>query len=178
MESKDIISGSKLIAEYMNLVYLPFSAELKGKGMKAGYYQTVSGEPDIQEVTQTSYKVGEEDKAEVKKINININLLRYHNKNGWKLFEGSYYKYVCRTHGDLRYWNSLDELVPVIQKIEKEFRCNFYLYNNGCTCGYGIYVENLIDEISSFDLSNWNQNVFSVVVNFLQAKPLSETREK
>ena len=67
MTQEEIINGSKLIAEYMNLVYLPFSAELKEKGMKAGWYETVSAEPNIQEVTQTSYKVGEEDKAEVKK---------------------------------------------------------------------------------------------------------------
>lgn len=161
MESKDIIDGSKLIAEYMGLVYLPFSAELKEKGMKAGYYETVSAEPNIQEVTQTSYRVGEEDKVEVKKINININLLRYHNKNGWKLFEGRYYKYVCRHHGGLRYFNSLDSLVPVIQKIEKETENRFYLYDNGCKL-------NLIEKYSSFDLPNWNQNVFAVVSSFLR----------
>lgn len=171
MENKEIISGSKLIAEYMGLCYLPFSAEserhalLKEKGMKAGYYKTVSAEPNIQEVTQTSYRVGEEDKACVKKINININLLRYHNKNGWKLFEGRYYKYVCRHHGDLRYWNSLNDLVPVIQKIEKEFGVTFKLYNGGAEVGnsYGTYDE-------QFDLPNWSNNVFSTVVNFLREK--------
>ena len=176
MTQEDIISGSKLIAEYMGLVYLPFSAELKEKGMKAGYYKTVSAEPNIQEVTQTSYRVGEEDKACVKKINININLLRYHNKNGWKLFEDSYYKYVCRHHGDLRYWNSLDELVPVIQNIEKEFSVSFFLRDNGCSCAYGLYRG--INIIQSWDLPNWSNNVFTVVVNFLQTKLLSDMREK
>jgi len=131
MTQAEIINGSKLIAEYMNLVYLPFSAELKEKGMKAGWYETVSAEPNIQEVTQTSYKVGEEDKAEVKKINININLLRYHNKNGWKLFESMYYRYVCRYHRDLRYWNSLDALIPVIQKIKKDFNVEIWIHPDG-----------------------------------------------
>ena len=131
MTQEEIINGSKLIAEYMNLVYLPFSAELKEKGMKAGWYETVSAEPNIQEVTQTSYKVGEEDKAEVKKINININLLRYHNKNGWTLVDDNYYKFICRKHSELRFWNSLDALVPVIQKIEKDYNVVIWITYNG-----------------------------------------------
>lgn len=161
MTQEEIINGSKLIAEYMNLVYLPFSAELKEKGMKAGYYQTVSAEPDIQEVTQTSYKVGEEDKAEVKKINININLLRYHNKNGWTLVDDNYYKFICRKHSELRFWNSLDALVPVIQKIEKEHLSYFTLRDNGCEF-YDIesYNENL----------SWSNNVFKVIVKYLETK--------
>lgn len=138
------------------------------KHKSAGWYQVKDATPTIEEVTQTSYRVGEEDKAEVKKINININLLRYHNKNGWKLFEGRYYKYVCRHHGGLRYFNSLDSLVPVIQKIEKEFRCSFYLYNNGCSVGYGYLDVSFREEFSSFDLPNWNQNVFAVVSSFLR----------
>ncbi len=170
MTEEKITNGSKRIAEYMNLAYLPFSVELKEKGMKAGWYKTISAEPDIQEVTQTSYKVGEEDKAEIKKIKININLLRYHNKNGWKLFEGSYYKYVCRHHGGLRYWNSLDELITVIQKIEKEFSCSFYLYNNGCSVGYGYLDVSFREEFSSYDLPNWSNNVFKVIVEFLNSK--------
>lgn len=68
------------------------------------------------------------------------------------------------------YWSSLDLLAPVIQKIEKEFSVCFYIFNNGCTCGYGIYLENLTDELSSFDLPNWSNNVFAVVVSFLREK--------
>jgi len=125
MECKEIIDGSKLIAEYMGLCYLPFSAELKEKGMKAGYYETISAEPKIE---KTVVKIsGQEDKE----LNLNMNLFRYHNKNGWKLFEGKYYKYICRHHGDLRYWNSLDELVPVIQKIEKELNVEIWINPEG-----------------------------------------------
>jgi hypothetical protein len=174
MEKEDIISGSKLIAEYMNLVYLPFSAELKEKGMKAGWYQTISAEHRIEKTKVTTFENGIKIKEE--ELNINMNLLRYNNKNGWKLFEGSYYKYVCRHHGDLRYWNSLDELVPVIQKIEKEFKVSFYLGDNGCFCGNNSWGD--LRSISSYDLPNWNQNVFSVVVSFLQVKSLSETHKK
>ena len=170
MTQEEIINGSKLIAEYMNLVYLPFSAELKEKGMKAGWYETVSAEPNIQEVTQTSYKVGEEDKAEVKKINININLLRYHNKNGWTLVDDNYYKFICRKHSELRFWNSLDALVPVIQKIEKKSEATVCLYNNGCKIGWGIYLDDLIEEVSSFDLPNWSNNTFKVIVKYLETK--------
>ena len=170
MTQKEIINGSKLIAEFLNWVYVPFSAELKEKGMKAGWYETVSAEPNIQEVTQTSYKVGEEDKAEVKKINININLLRYHNKNGWTLIDDNYYKFICRKHSDLRFWNSLDVLIPVIQKIEKESEATVCLYNNGCIIGWGIYLDDLIEEIRSFDLPNWSNNVFKVIVKYLETK--------
>ena len=168
MTQEEIINGSKLIAEYMNLVYLPFSAELKEKGMKAGWYETVSAEPNIQEVTQTSYKVGEEDKAEVKKINININLLRYHNKNGWTLVDDNYYKFICRKHSELRFWNSLDALIPVIQKIEKEDKAVFELRQNGCT----ILKWNLKLKggNSSFDLPNWSNNTFKVIVKYLETK--------
>lgn len=154
MESKEIISGSKIIAEYMGLYYLPFSAELKEKGMKAGYYEVKSAEPKIE---KTVVKFGDEERE----MSLDINLFRYHNKNGWKLFEGKYYKFVCRTHGELRYFNSLDSLVSVIQKIEKETENRFYLYDNGCKL-------NLIEKYSSFDLPNWNQNVFAVVLSFLR----------
>ena len=168
MTQEEIINGSKLIAEYLGWVYLPFSAELKEKGMKAGWYETVSAEPNIQEVTQTSYKVGEEDKAEVKKINININLLRYHNKNGWKLFEGRYYKFICRKHSELRFWNSLDALVPVIQKIEKEDNAVFELRQNGCTVLK--WALRLKGGNGSFDLPNWSNNTFKVIVKYLETK--------
>lgn len=168
MTQEEIINGSKLIAEFLNWVYVPFSAELKEKGMKAGWYETVSAEPNIQEVTQTSYKVGEEDKAEVKKINININLLRYHNKNGWTLVDDNYYKFICRKHSDLRFWNSLDALIPVIQKIEKEDNAVFELRQNGCTVLK--WALRLKGGNGSFDLPNWSNNVFKVIVKYLETK--------
>ena len=166
MTKEEIINGSKLIAEYMGMEYIPFSTDMKHKS--AGWYQVKDATPTIEEVTQTAYKVGEEDKAVVTKFKMDTNKLKYHVKNGWNLVgeEGKnpkYYKFVCRTHGELRYFNSLDSLVPVIQKIEKETENRFYLYDNGCKL-------NLIEKYSSFDLPNWNQNVFAVVLSFLREK--------
>ena len=167
MEKQDIINGSKLIAQYMGLVYIPFN-DLQGL-KKAGWYDFRSLEPQIEEATVTSYKIiGGEKTEEVKEtLKINMNLLRYHNKNGWLKTENGYYKYICRNHGELRYWNSLDTLIPVIKKIEKEYSIDFYLYKNGCKVGYG-YFENLADEICSFDLPNWSNNIFKVIVEFLK----------
>ena len=45
MTKEEIINGSKRIAEYIGLSYIPFSADLKDKGMKAGWYKTISAEP-------------------------------------------------------------------------------------------------------------------------------------
>ena len=147
METKEIIEGSKLIAKYMNLTYLPFSAELKEKGMKAGWYKTASAEP--------VYSSGE--------LKINMTPLRYHSKNGWKLFDGRYYTYICRNHGELKFWNSLDALVPVIKKIEQEGGI-INLHSNGCTLLKGDF------EGKSFDLLNWSNNVFKVIVEYLKTR--------
>lgn len=176
METKEIIEGSKLIAEFLGFVYLPFSAELKEKGMKAGYYKTASAEP--------VYSSGE--------IKINMTPFRYSVKSGWKLFEGQYYKYICRTHGDLKFWNSLDELVPVIQKIEREkvenderfaviekdsnkvvdgfLNYSIQLYNNGASCEAELLGGFSVEISSSFDLPNWSNNVFKVIVEYLKTK--------
>lgn len=146
MESKEIISGSKLIAEFLGFVYIPFSADLKE--LKPGWYETKSAEPNIKNTV-----VGD----------IDINLLLYHNKNGWKLFEGKYYRFICRNHGELRFWNSLDALVPVIQKIEKEGGI-IELHSNGCVLIKGDFKD------VSFNLPNWSNNVFKVIVEYLKTK--------
>jgi len=163
MSNEEIITGSKLIAEYLGFTYIPFSADLKEKGLKAGWYKTVDATPKMEEVTQTSFVVGKEDETEVKRITININNLRYNQKSGYKLVGDKYYKYICRNHGELRYWNSLDALIPAVKKIEKETENRFYLYNNGCKL-------NIVEKYSSFDLPNWSNNVFKVTVEYLKRK--------
>jgi len=166
MTKEEITNGSKRIAEYMGFVYIPFSADLKDKGFKvAGWYKVEENKPDIQEVTQTSYKHGEEDKATVQKIKVDLTKFRYTTKNGWTLIGDKYYKYVCRTHGELRYWNSLDSLVPVIQKIEKEKDLHFELLYNGCTL-----YQKYDNPIESYNLPNWSNNIFKVIVEFLNSK--------
>ena len=128
----------------------------------------LSNLPTEIEIEIIEIEVGEENKAEVKKINININLLRYHNKNGWTLVDDNYYKFICRKHSDLRFWNSLDALVPVIQKIEKEDNAVFELRQNGCTVLK--WALRLKGGNGSFDLPNWSNNVFKVIVKYLETK--------
>ena len=40
-------------------------------------------------------------------------------KGATKIGDG-YYKYVCRSHKDLRFYNSFDELIPVLNKLTEE----------------------------------------------------------
>ena len=120
----------------------------------------------IEKTKVTTLKNGIKIKEE--ELNINMNLLRYHNKNGWKLFEGSYYKYVCRTHSELRFYNSFDAIIPVIEKIEKEKDVSFYLNNNGC----GIIGDTQYQEFHNKDLT-WIQNTFNAVVKHLENGRLS-----
>lgn len=107
MTQEEIINGSKLIAEYLGWIYVPFSAELKEKGMKAGWYKTIIAEPQVEKV-----KVGGD-----REIIVDINVFKYNIKNGWKLFEGRYYKFICRKHLELRFYNSWDSLMLVVNKI-------------------------------------------------------------
>lgn len=135
MENKDIdiMSGSKLIAEYLGWQYIP-SNDLQGFP-KPGWFE----------------------------VNDNQRMLlaRY---EGWTKVGDKAVRFVCRKHSDLRFFNSLDALIPVIQKIEKENReVKFHLNNNGCEVKIGKCWE-----YSSFTLPNWSQNVFTVVVNLLK----------
>ena len=156
METKEIISGSKLIAKFLEWRYIPFN-DLQGFP-KAGYWKCIPKVQDIQKSTVYSF---DGEKEEVKELNLDLNLFRYNNKNGWKVVGEEYCKYICRNHGDLRFWNSLDALVPVIQKLEKEGAV-INLYFNGCTLLKGDF------EDKSFDLPNWSNNVFKVIVKYLE----------
>lgn len=165
MSSEEIINGSKLIAEYLGFVYIPFSADLKERGLKPGWYKTVDATPKMEEVRQTSSILGKE---EVKTITININNLRYNKKNGYKLVGDKYYRYICRNHGELRFWNKLDSLIPVIQRIKKELNVEIWINANGAEHtdfadkNYKTKICQSYD--SSLRLSN---NVFIVVIETL-----------
>ena len=134
MTQKDIVDGSKIIANYLGWQYIPFD-NLQGYS-KAGWWQI----PFLDEKGKLFDYVSTEVKNHRSKIG------------------GRYY--VCRNHGELRFWNSLDALAPVIQQIEKEnMNIKFHLNNNGC--------EIKIDKSwahNSFSLPNWSNNVFKVVV--------------
>jgi hypothetical protein len=168
MSKEEIISGSKLIAKYLGFVYIPFSADLKN--LKPGWYKVVDATPKMEEVTQTSFTSGKEEETEIKRITIDVNKLRYNTKSGYKLVEGNYYKFICRNHGDLRFWNSLDALIPIIQKIEKEDGAVFELRSNGCIIlKWGLKLKTL-DNGRSYDLPTWSNNVFKVIVEYLKTK--------
>jgi hypothetical protein len=62
------------------------------------------------------------------------------------------------------YYNDLNLLAGVIQKIEKENNITFELSKNGCEVDEdGLYLH-------SFDLPNWSNNVFKVIVEYLKTK--------
>ena len=134
MTQKDIVDGSKIIANYLGWQYIPFD-NLQGYS-KPGWWQI----PLLDEKGKLFDYMSTEVKNHRSKIG------------------GRYY--VCRNHGELRFWNSLDALAPVIQQIEKEnMNIKFHLNNNGC--------EIKIDKSwahNSFSLPNWSNNVFKVVV--------------
>lgn len=152
MESKDIINGSKLIAKYLGWRYIPFN-DLQGFP-RAGYYKT---KPKTVQRNSTI-----EIDGEIREVKIDFEKIMY-TKNGWILVGEEYCKYICRNHGELRFWNSLDALVPVIQKLQKEGAV-INLYSNGCTLLKGDF------EGRSFDLPNWSNNVFKVIVEYLKTK--------
>lgn len=159
MEKQDIIEGSKIIANYLGWVYIPFN-DLQGL-TKPGWYQVAT----------------------------NINSLAplvYHTKNGWIKLGDKFYRYICRNHSELRFYNSMDELIKVIEKIQKDWSVekysyswemgshNYYNFNgfkfNLCNNGAYSQVNWELDPpeeiVKSFDSKlNWTQNVFKVVVD-------------
>jgi hypothetical protein len=138
MTKEEIINGSKLIAEYLGWQYIPFN-DLQGYS-KAGWWRT----PIIkQEENPLNKIIQEKSKNHKDKL-------------------GSRY-YVCRNHSELRFYNSFDAIIPVIQKIEKEGKVSFYLNNNGC----GVIGDNQYQEFHDKDLT-WIQNTFNAVVKYLE----------
>jgi hypothetical protein len=138
METKEIILGSKLIAEFLGWKYIPFN-DLQDYSC-AGWWKVAK--PSWGDNSLGKYMLSK-TKNHRDKIGRNY--------------------YVCRRHSDLKFWNSLDALVPVIKKIEREGGI-VELHSNGCVLIKGDFKD------VSFDLPNWSNNVFAVVVNFLSAK--------
>jgi hypothetical protein len=140
MESKEIIEGSKLIAEFLGWKYIPFN-DLQDYSC-AGWWKVAK--PNWGDDSLGKYMLSK-TKNHKDKIGRNY--------------------YICRNHGDLKFWNSLDKLVPVIQKMEQE-KVNIRLSNNGCH----FYCRESEKSFESFDLPNWSNNVFKVIVEYLKNK--------
>lgn len=90
---------SKLIAEYLGWKYIPHN-NLE-EFTKAGWWIPLQ----VTEKVNTS--IGE----------ITLPILSF--KGATKIGDG-YYTYICRSHNDLRFYNSMDWLIKVLDKLTKE----------------------------------------------------------
>lgn len=102
-----------------------------------------------------------------------ISTLKYFPKSGRVQIENGSAEFVCRKHHELRFYNSMDALLPVIKKLEKEggFDFDFTLYNNG-----GSVDDGFTTIAYSFDKNKtWVQNTFDVVVKAI--KYISEAHD-
>ena len=87
----NIAEQSKILAEYLGWKYVP-SNDLQGFP-KAGWYMPLSSH--------------REQKINMKGL-------------GSFIVDKMPYKYVCRNHNQLRFYNSFDELIPVLNKLTEE----------------------------------------------------------
>lgn len=181
MENNNINESSKIIADYLGWKYFPFN-NLQGLP-KAGWYKVKSAAPDVLKHKVISSLNGE---STVREIEVDLNFLKYNNKNGWILNGGNYYKYVCRHHADLRFYNSMDELLRVIEKLEKEdlsdyhykwecvdgeirnnfVKLSFVLYDKRCYSEIELDLDPAIEIAKGNDEHlTWIQNTFNCVVD-------------
>ena len=89
----DIAEQSKILAEYLGWKYIP-SNDLQGFP-KAGWWKFV-------------YKKNSQGIIPAKLL------------MGASNIDNEYYKYVCRNHHELRFYNSMDWLIKILDKLTKE----------------------------------------------------------
>ena len=172
-----INEGSKIIAEYLGWKYFPFN-DLQGLP-KAGWYKVLERTPDIMK-----FKLPSE-----KEVELDMNFIKFNAKNGWITVNGNYYKYICRHHADLRFYNSMDALLEVIEKLEKEDlsenhykweciegemrnnfqRLSFVLYDKRCYSEIELDLDPPMEIASGNDEGlSWIQNTFDCVVSTIE----------
>ncbi len=133
----------------------------------------------------------------------------------WEFFEGKLYyhkssmtrvgmnggtgNFICRNHHELRFYNSMDALLPAIKKLEKEdlseyiykwtdyegeTRYNFQaitftLYANGGYSEVELDLDPPYEIVQSFDKDlTWTQNTFNIVVDTIKfIKELRDEKE-
>ena len=100
-----IVEKSKMIAEFMGWQYVPHNS-LNGFP-KAGWWQimTHNGVP------------------------IQGNILSKHGGN-YKDDNGYHYRFICRNHKDLRFYNSMDLLITVLDKFNKCYGLTYVISPN------------------------------------------------
>lgn len=134
MEQKEIIEGSKIIAKYLGWKYVP-SNDLQGFN-KAGWFEVHPRETDIQEADVERYDSSDGSVKNLK-VTVDFNMLKYNEKLGWNRNNEYFYRFICRAHTHLRFYNDFNLLVDVITKIETENpEYVFEIRSNETVCKY------------------------------------------
>lgn len=74
--------------------------------------------------------------------------------------------FKCRNHTDLRFWNSLDSLVPVIDKIEKNSGVRIML--TGGQCDVICMTDPTFGGTEKDENLSWSNNTFKVIITTLE----------
>ena len=180
----NITEGSKKIANYLGWVYIPFN-DLQGLS-KAGWYETKCYKPILNKILLPSGREVEINFSEIPNI-----------KEGWKRVVLTNYKYVCRNHDQLRFYNSMDALLSVISKLEKEdlrefcyswkegqdgeirynfMNISFTLWNKGCYSEVEWELDPPSGISSNFEENSWVKNTFKTVVETIEYVERIKTR--
>jgi len=127
------------------------------------------------------------------------NKLYYHKSGMTRVgMNGGTANFICRNHHELRFYNSMDALLPAIEKLEKEdlkeyvyswesqgetrynfMNISFTLYSKGGYSEIELELDPPYEISSSFEKDlNWTQNTFNVVVNTIKfIKELRDEKE-
>src|SRR6187402_2691757 len=105
MTKEKIVKGSKLIATYLNYVYIPFNDLRDFK--KPGWYEVIQKTTDKREITITTRTYPDGEITTYKK-QVSGNYLLYSVKNGWESVEDYHARFICRTHDGFDFYSSLD----------------------------------------------------------------------
>lgn len=163
MTNTDIIEGSKLIANYLGWQYVPFND--LGDFPKPGWWIVYPKSQDVR-----------------------INIFRASPKSNLSKIGDGFGKFICRHHSELRFYNDWNEIIKVIEKLQKEdlshrhysweqggetrnnfMGLEFTLYHNGAYSDIELQLDPPIEVSKSFDDSlTWIQNTWNVVVKTIK----------
>lgn len=152
-----IIEGAKLIADYLGHKYIPFN-DLQGFP-KAGWYEVKTITPRIIKV-----KIPSPDSTELIEKDMDVSFISF-SQAGWSRISNQKVKYICRKHEDLRFYNSVDALLPAIKKLEVEKKLDFILNKNGIEFYDGL--SKIVCKPSE-EKQNWTQGIFYAVVEAIK----------
>ena len=87
-------------------------------------------------------------------------------KNGMTRVGEGTGNFICRSHKELRFYNSLDALLPAIKKIEKETDIRFTIWTDECCSILKSEYSEIIG--NSFDELDTVKNVFECIVQTIK----------